>query len=164
MKFLSAIILLAVSAAAAPSPGFSKRQGALIGPLKSQGPLVCDDPSRAYCFDEVVWGKSMSSFSSFTQSILLQSHVSPSRCRLERYADSLQTKITRQFSTTTVERSTLMTLSAATDACVSLFRLIIARPRLAPGTRRSSVQRRDIALRIDAITGAKKGCVSDGRL
>ena len=56
-----------------------------------------------------------------------------------------------------------MTLLAAMDACVSLFRQMIALLRLGPGTRRSSVQRGVIALRIDAKTGAEKECVSDGR-
>jgi hypothetical protein len=46
--------------AAAPSQGLLKRQGALIGPIPAQGQVECDDTSRAYCFDEVVWGKSMS--------------------------------------------------------------------------------------------------------
>ncbi|KAF7673579.1 hypothetical protein GT037_008194 [Alternaria burnsii] len=55
-----------------------------------------------------------------------------------------------------------MTRSAATDACASHFRLIIAPPRLALGIRRSSVQRVFTSLPFDARTGVKKGSVSNG--
>ncbi|KAH8635962.1 hypothetical protein IG631_07796 [Alternaria alternata] len=58
---LSAIVSLAALTAAAPSPGFSKKQEAHTGPIPSQQTVACDDdPNRTYCFDEVVWGRGMS--------------------------------------------------------------------------------------------------------
>jgi hypothetical protein len=97
MRLLSVIVSMTALVAAAPSQGLLKRQGALIGPLPAQGQVECGDTSRAYCFDEVVWGKSMSCLLII---FTLQA----------THADLAQTKITRHSSTATAKSSSLRML------------------------------------------------------